>query len=194
MMNSVCVFLGSNPGVQPGYADATMNLGVLLASRGITLVYGGAKNGLMGILAKAVVEAGGRAVGVLPGFLKAKELAYDGLTEFYEVDSMHDRKAKMAELSDGFIAMPGGLGTLEEFFEVATWGQLGLHAKPVGFLNILGYFDKLFEFLDHTVEQGFVKPPHRDNMIRSNDPEELLDLMERFKPTVLGKWYGLEKS
>ena len=193
-MKSVCVFLGSNTGVLPGYSQAATILGGMLAARQITLVYGGAKNGLMGVLARAVVDAGGRAVGVLPGFLKAKELAFEGLTELHEVESMHERKAKMAELSDGFIAMPGGLGTLEEFFEVATWGQLGLHAKPAGFYNALGYFDKLTGFLDHMVEQGFLKTPHRQNIICADDPADLLDVMSSFKPTVLGKWYGLEKG
>ncbi|KAF0233403.1 MAG: hypothetical protein FD177_1673 [Desulfovibrionaceae bacterium] len=193
-MKRVCVFLGSNPGTSPAYAEAAVSLGGLLAGRGIDLVYGGAKNGLMGILAKAVVQAGGRAVGVLPGFLKAKELAFEGLAELHEVDSMHERKAKMAELSDGFIAMPGGLGTLEEIFEVATWGQLGLHAKPVGFYNVLGFYDSLLGFLDHTVTQGFVKPPHRGNLLASDDATALLDMMEQFKPAVQGKWYGLEKS
>lgn len=193
-MKSVCVFLGSNPGNSPAYGEAAVALGKLLAARGIHLVYGGAKNGLMGVLAQAVVAAGGRAVGVLPAFLKAKELAFDGLSEMHEVESMHERKAKMAELSDGFIAMPGGIGTLEEFFEVATWGQLGLHAKPAGFFNAQGYFDKLGGFLDHMVEQGFLKRLHRTNIMSSQDPAELLDLMESFKPAVLGKWHGLEKS
>jgi hypothetical protein len=193
-MNSLCVFLGSNPGASPGFAEAAGRLGNLLAVRGITLVYGGAKNGLMGILARATVDAGGRVVGVLPGFLKAKELAFQELSEMHEVESMHERKARMAELSDGFLAMPGGLGTLEEIFEVATWGQLGLHAKPVGFYNAMGYYDKLFSFLDHMVDQGFVKPQHRANLLQSEDPSELLDLMDGFKPAILGKWYGLEKS
>lgn len=193
-MKSVCVFLGSNTGNSPEYAKAAVTLGGLLAARGISLVYGGARNGLMGVLAKAVTDAGGRAVGVLPGFLKAKELAFEGLAEMHEVESMHERKAKMAELSGGFIAMPGGLGTLEEIFEVATWGQLGLHAKPVGFFDVLGYYEKLSGFLDHMVAQGFLKPPHRGNLLRSDDPAEMLDLMANFKPAVLGKWYGLEKS
>lgn len=193
-MKTVCVFLGSNPGMSPGYAAAAVSLGKLLAGRGISLVYGGAKNGLMGVLARTVAEAGGRVIGVLPDFLKAKELAFEQLSEMHEVSSMHERKARMADLSDGFIAMPGGLGTLEEFFEVATWGQLGLHDKPAGFYNALGYYDKLTGFLDHMVEQGFLKPPHRANLLHSDDPAELLDMMTGFKPAVLGKWYGLEKS
>ena len=193
-MKSVCVFLGSNLGTSPAYADAAQALGRVLAARHIALVYGGAKNGLMGILAQSIVDAGGHVVGVLPTFLKAKELAFEGLSAMYEVDTMHERKAKMAALSDGFIAMPGGLGTLEEFFEAATLGQLGLHAKPVGLYNTLGFFDKMLEFLDHSVSQGFVKPPHRDNLLRSSDPAELIDLMESFKPTVISKWYGLEKG
>uniref|UniRef100_A0A7C4EKG4 Cytokinin riboside 5'-monophosphate phosphoribohydrolase n=1 Tax=Fundidesulfovibrio putealis TaxID=270496 RepID=A0A7C4EKG4_9BACT len=193
-MKSVCVFLGSNLGNRPEYVQGAEALGALLASRGVALVYGGAKNGLMGVLARAVLAGGGKAVGVLPGFLKAKELALENLSEMYEVDSMHERKARMAELSDGFIAMPGGLGTLEEIFEVATWGQLGLHAKPVGFLNLLGYYDKLAGFLDNMVAEGFLKPPHRGNLLMDADPAILLDLMQDFRPAVLGKWYGLEKS
>jgi hypothetical protein len=193
-MKSVCVFLGSNPGASPIYAQKAAALGDMLARRGLTLVYGGAKNGLMGILAKACADAGGSVTGVLPGFLKAKELAFENLTQMHEVDSMHERKAKMAELSDAFVALPGGLGTLEEIFEVATWGQLGLHAKPVGFYNIAGYYDKLAAFLDHMVEQGFLKRPHRQNLLQSDDPAALLNLMSGFKPAVLGKWYGLEKS
>lgn len=193
-MKSVCVFLGSNPGVSMVYTETARSLGALLAARGITLVYGGAKNGLMGILARSVVEAGGRAVGVLPGFLKARELAFEALDELYEVDSMHERKAKMAELSDGFIAMPGGLGTLEEIFEAATWGQLGLHAKPVGFLDVNGYYAALAQLLDHMVAQGFLKPAHRANLLASADPTELLRIMEAFQPTVTGKCYGMEKS
>ena len=193
-LKSLCVFLGSNVGTSPAYADAARELGAVMAARSISLVYGGAKNGLMGILAQSIVDAGGHVVGVLPTFLKAKELAFEGLSAMYEVDTMHERKAKMAALSDGFIAMPGGLGTLEEFFEAATLGQLGLHAKPVGLYNTLGFFDKMLEFLDHSVSQGFVKPPHRDNLLRSSDPAELIDLMESFKPTVISKWYGLEKG
>ena len=193
-MKNVCVFLGSNPGLTPAYAETAVALGRLMAARGLGLVYGGAKNGLMGVLAGAVKEAGGRVVGVLPGFLKAKELAFEGLDEMHEVDSMHQRKARMAELSDAFLALPGGLGTLEEIFEVATWGQLGLHDKPVGFLDAHGYYVKLSEFLDHMVSQGFLKAQHRANLLFGDDPAELLDLMERFRPAVLGKWYGLEKS
>jgi len=193
-LKSLCVFLGSNVGTSPAYADAARELGAVMAARSSSLVYGGAKNGLMGILAQSIVDAGGHVVGVLPTFLKAKELAFEGLSAMYEVDTMHERKAKMAALSDGFIAMPGGLGTLEEFFEAATLGQLGLHAKPVGLYNTLGFFDKMLEFLDHSVSQGFVKPPHRDNLLRSSDPAELIDLMESFKPTVISKWYGLEKG
>jgi len=193
-MKSVCVFLGSNPGNRPEYTEAVAMAGRTLAERGIGLVYGGAKNGLMGVLANAVADGGGRVVGVLPGFLKAKELAFDRLTEMYEVDTMHERKAKMAELSDGFVAMPGGLGTLEEFFEVATWGQLGLHAKPAGLCNVLGYYDRLGGHLDHMVQEGFLKAVHRDNILRADSFPALLEIMEGFKPVVTGKWFGIEKS
>lgn len=193
-MQSVCVFLGSNLGNTPAYVDTAKELGRTLALQGTTLVYGGAKNGLMGVLATAVVAAGGKAVGVLPGFLKAKELAFEGLAEMHLVDSMHQRKAKMAELSDGFIAMPGGLGTLEEFFEVATWGQLGLHPKPCGLLNVEGYYDKLASFLDHMVDEGFVKPIHRSNLLCEDTVEALLKAMEAYTPINQGKWYGLDKT
>ncbi|WP_243366544.1 TIGR00730 family Rossman fold protein [Fundidesulfovibrio soli] len=193
-MRNVCVFLGSNPGKSPAYAEAVAEAGRTLAERGIGLVYGGAKNGLMGVLANAVADGGGRVVGVLPGFLKAKELAFDRLTEMHEVDTMHERKAKMAELSDGFVAMPGGLGTLEEFFEVATWGQLGLHAKPAGLCNVLGYYDKLAGFLDNMVQEGFVKPVHRENLLQADSFPALLEIMVGFKPVVAGKWFGIEKS
>lgn len=193
-MKSVCVFLGSNLGNSPVYASTAESLGRLLAERGLTLIYGGAKNGLMGVLAGAVLAAGGRAEGVLPRFLKDKELAMPGLASLHEVDSMHQRKAKMAELSDAFIAMPGGLGTLEEIFEVATWGQLGLHSNPVGFLNIEGYYDQLAGFVAHMVDQGFVKPEHRDNLLFDTDAAALLDRMANFKPVVTGKWMGLEKT
>ncbi len=193
-MQSVCVFLGSNLGNTPAYVETAKELGRTLAAQGTTLVYGGAKNGLMGVLATAVVAAGGKAVGVLPGFLKAKELAFEGLAEMHLVDSMHQRKAKMAELSDGFIAMPGGLGTLEEFFEVATWGQLGLHPKPCGMLNVEGYYDKLASFLDHMVDEGFVKPIHRSNLLCEDTVEALLKAMEAYTPINQGKWYGLDKT
>ncbi|GAB6035947.1 TIGR00730 family Rossman fold protein [Fundidesulfovibrio butyratiphilus] len=193
-MNSVCVFLGSNLGTSPVYAQTAQSLGRLLAERGLTLIYGGAKNGLMGVLAGAVLAAGGRVEGVLPRFLKDKELAMPGLASLHEVDSMHQRKAKMAALSDGFIAMPGGMGTLEEIFEVATWGQLGLHPKPVGFLNIAGYYDQLAGFVSHMVDQGFLKPQHRDNLLFDTDAATLLARMHDFKPVMTGKWMGLEKA
>lgn len=193
-MKSVCVFCGSNNGVSEAYSQAARDLGRTLARRGVTLVYGGAKNGLMGILATAAADAGGKVVGVLPAFLKAKELAFDRLDELFEVNNMHERKAKMAELSDGFIALPGGLGTLEEFFEVATWGQLGLHPKPCGMLNILGFYDRLTGFLDYVVEQGFLKPVHRDGVLCLDTVDALIDAMQAFKPVKIQKWWGLEKS
>jgi hypothetical protein len=169
-------------------------LGRTLAERGITVVYGGAKNGLMGVLARSAVLTGGRVVGVLPRFLKAKELAFEGLDELHDVDNMHERKAKMAELSEGFIALPGGLGTLEEFFEVATWGQIGLHPKPCGLLNAHGYFDKLLDFLDHTVAEGFVKPVHRAGLLCADNAQDLLAAMAEYRPTKTTKWWGLEKT
>ena len=154
-MRSVCVFCGSNPGRRPEYLAGAADLGRILAARGIRVVYGGAHVGLMGALADAVLAAGGEIVGVIPGLLVDAEVAHPGLSELRVTGSMHERKALMAELADGFIALPGGIGTLEEFAEIVTWAQLGLHAKPTGLLNLLGYYDGLLGFLDHAVAERF---------------------------------------
>jgi uncharacterized protein (TIGR00730 family) len=184
----ICVFTGSSTGVSPEYAAAARGLGRLLADRGVDLVYGGARVGLMGVVADAVLQAGGSVIGVIPSVLVAKEVAHAGLTDLHVVSSMHERKAKMAELSDAFIAMPGGLGTLEELFEVLTWGQLGLHRKPCGLLNTSGYFDPLLAFVNHTVGEGFVRREHADMIMVAEDPAELLDRLERYSPPVITKW------
>ena len=189
-MQSVCVFCGSSSGADPIYVDVADRLGKLLAAEGITLVYGGACVGLMGAVADATLAAGGKAIGVLPDFLRRKELAHPRLTELFVVSSMHERKARMAELSDGFIALPGGAGTLEEIFEIWTWGQLGFHAKPAGFLNVLGYFDHLRAFVDHAVGEAFLKAPHRDMLIFKGDAGEMLDGLAAYKPPVVEKWIG----
>ena len=191
-MKAVCVFCGSSTGKQEIYAEVAHQLGVGIASRGMAIVYGGSRVGLMKVVADACLEAGGRAYGVIPEDMKGRELAHEELTELHIVRSMHERKALMADLSDGFIAMPGGLGTLEEFFEIYTWGQLGYHSKPYGLLNIANYFDPLIGFLDHAVEEGFVRREHRALLQISESPTRLLDLLEEFTPRPVSKWGGGE--
>lgn len=187
-MRSVCVFCGSSPGKDPRYLAAANTMGRLIAERNAVLVYGGAKVGLMGAVADAALAAGGEVVGVLPEALAAKELAHTSLTRLEVVSSMHERKARMAELSEGFVALPGGAGTLEEIFEIWTWGQLGFHGKPAGFLNVAGYYDGLSAFLDHTVDAAFVKPVHRDMLTFSDDPAALLDALAAYEAPVSEKW------
>lgn len=178
MLRRVCVFCGSNTGKNPVYSQAAATLGQYLAQRQIELVYGGGGIGLMGAIADAVLNAGGKVTGVIPEFLSAKEIAHPGLNQMYVVQSMHERKAKMAQLADAFIAMPGGLGTFEEFFEVVTWAQLQLHQKPCGLLNIHNYYDPLLALLDRALEEGFLKLEHRLLFITSDNAKNLLDLME----------------
>ncbi len=173
-MRSVCVFSGSNPGRRLEYLAGAAELGRLLAARGLRVVYGGAHVGTMGALADAVLAAGGEITGVIPERLVDAEVAHRGLPDLRVVGSMHERKALMAELSDAFVALPGGLGTLEEFAEVLTWAQLGLHAKPAGLLNLLGYYDGLLAFLDHATGERFLRPAHREMVISRPDPEGLL--------------------
>ncbi|APV50303.1 Rossman fold protein, TIGR00730 family [Betaproteobacteria bacterium GR16-43] len=187
-MKSVCVFAGSNSGSRPEYIPAAEELGRSLARRQITAVYGGARVGLMGAMADAALSEGGRVIGVMPEALVAKEIAHQGLTELRVVKSMHERKTMMADLAGGFVAVPGGFGTLEEFFEVLTWGQLGFHGKPCGLLNIAGYYDKLLAFADHCVDEGFVRREHRAMISVSHAPEALLDAMAAYQPPVVKKW------
>ena len=187
-MQSVCVFCGSSSGTDPAYVDAATALGQLLAAQGLTLVYGGACVGLMGAVADAVLAAGGKAIGVLPDFLRRKELAHPRLTELHVVSSMHERKARMAELSDGFIAMPGGMGTLDEFCEIITWAQLGLHEKPCGLLNIQEYYTPLLQFVDRMVDEGFLKEKQKGLVLSSDTPEGLLAAMRAFEPIRVQKW------
>ncbi len=193
-MKHVCVFAGSNLGAFPEYEAAARKLGSALVARGCALVYGGAKVGLMGVLADTVLEAGGHVTGVIPAGLVAKEVAHDELSNLRVVDSMHERKATMADLSDGVIALPGGLGTLEELFEVLTWTQLGLHAKPCGILNVRGYFDQLLSFLNHAVAQRFVAREHRDMLLSEVDATKLLDRMEGYRAPTVEKWLDRETS
>jgi len=187
-MRRICVFTGSNPGVRPAYRAAAVALGELLAARGIELVYGGARIGLMGAVADATMAAGGKAIGVIPEGLKAKEVAHEGLDELHVVASMHERKALMAELSDAFIALPGGVGTFEELFEVLTWTQLGLHHKPVGVLDVAGYYQPLLAFLDSSVAQGFVREAHRALLHADTTPDGILDQLAAWEPEYVPKW------
>ena len=187
-MQSVCVFCGSASGTDPAYVEAANTLGRLLAGEGLTLVYGGACVGLMGAVADATLAAGGRAVGVLPDFLRRKELAHPRLTELHVVSSMHERKARMAELADGFIALPGGMGTLEEFCEIITWAQLGLHEKPCGLLNIQGYYEPLLEFVSRMAGEGFLKEQQKGLVLSSDTAEGLLEKMRVFEPIRVPKW------
>lgn len=176
-MRSLCVFCGTSTGARPDYASAATAMGRTIAQRGLQLTYGGASIGLMGLVADGALAAGGEVIGVLPATLRAREGAHQGLTRLEVVESMHERKARMADLSDGFIALPGGAGTLEEIFEAWTWGQLRLHHKPVGFLDVAGYFGHLSSFLDHAVAQGFVKGADRRILTIHNEPAALVDQM-----------------
>ena len=187
-VRSGCVFCGASIGSNPAYREAAVALGQAIARRGWTLVYGGGAVGLMGVVADAAMAAGGDVVGIIPQSLLDAEVGHKGLTRLEVVDGMHARKARMAELSDAFIALPGGLGTLEELFEVWTWGQLGYHAKPLGLLDVNGFYDKLGGFLDHIVEEGFVRPQHRDMLLLGQQPDELLAAMDRFVAPVAPKW------
>jgi uncharacterized protein (TIGR00730 family) len=184
----VCVFSGSSPGADIAYRAAAADLGRGLAERGIELVYGGAHVGLMGVVADSALEGGGRVVGVIPQSLVDREIAHPGLSDLRVVDSMHERKAQMAELADAFVALPGGVGTLEELFEVYTWNQLGLHAKPLGLFNVRGYFDGLVRFLDHAVAERFVTPAHRAMLLVGEDLGELLDGLAGWEAPAQPKW------
>jgi uncharacterized protein (TIGR00730 family) len=178
MMKRICIFTGSRYGKLAEYAAVAVQLGRELVARGCGLVYGGGNVGLMNAIADTVLDSGGEVIGVIPNSLVSREVAHRGLTELRVVQSMHERKAVMAELSDGFIAMPGGIGTMEEFFEVLSWAQLGIHEKPCGLLNVAGYYDPLIQFLDHAVSHDFLKPTHRSLMIVESEPDKLLDRFE----------------
>ncbi|QLC34148.1 TIGR00730 family Rossman fold protein [Halarchaeum sp. CBA1220] len=174
-MDALCVYCGSSSGERPAYAAAAADLGTALAERDVTLVYGGGRVGLMGAVADAALAAGGDVHGVIPESLEAKEVAHSGLTDLDVVASMHERKARMAELADGFVALPGGFGTLEEIVEVLTWAQLGFHEKPCGLLNVAGYYDDLAAFFDHQTDEGFVEETHREMVVVEDSVEDLLD-------------------
>lgn len=189
-LRSICVFCGASQGVNPLYRETATALGRHIAERGLRLVYGGGAVGLMGVVADAARSAGGEVVGIIPQSLERSEVGHRGLTRLEVVDGMHARKARMAELSDAFIALPGGLGTLEELFEVWTWGQLGYHAKPLGLLDVNGFYDKLSLFIDHLVDEGFVRAAHREMLQRATSPVELLANLENWQPLAPARWAG----
>ncbi len=187
-MKRIAVYCGSNKGIRPEYAAAAQALGALLAREKIELVYGGGSVGLMGLVADAVLQDGGHVIGVIPEKLNLREIIHHGLPDLRIVKDMHERKAMMAELSDGFIALPGGYGTFEEFFEVLAWSQLGWHAKPFGLLNIAGFYAPLLKFLDHTREEGFIRPAHRELVLVADDAEQMLAQLKNFRPPNEVKW------
>ncbi|MBE3560118.1 MAG: TIGR00730 family Rossman fold protein [Ktedonobacteraceae bacterium] len=181
-MRRICVFTGSNKGIHQEYEQAAQALGQELVRRGLGLVYGGASVGLMGVLADAVLSAGGEAIGVIPRALFKREVGHTRLTELHSVGSMHERKALMADLADGFIALPGGFGTFDELFEITTWAQIGLHSKPIGLLNVAHYFEPLKALVQHAVNEGFIHPSHARLLIERTTPAELLDALAAFEP------------
>jgi uncharacterized protein (TIGR00730 family) len=193
-MKRLCVFCGSSFGANPAYAETAVALGTLLASRGIGLVYGGGNVGLMGVIADAALAAGGEVIGVIPKSLADREIAHTGCTELRVVDSMHTRKAMMADLSDAFVAMPGGVGTFEEFFEAITWTQLGLHRKPCGLLNVAGFYTPLALFIDQAVSDGFIKPVHRAAIVLDDDPVRLLDTLSTIDLPDVPKWIRRDET
>jgi uncharacterized protein (TIGR00730 family) len=187
-LKRVCVFCGSSPGLRPEYLEATRALGRALVARGVGLVYGGGKVGLMGAVADAVLAGGGEVIGVIPEALLAREVGHAGLTELHVVRSMHERKARMAELADAFVALPGGFGTWEEYCEVLTWAQLGLHPKPCGLLDVAGYYAPFVALMDRAVAEGFVKPAHRALVLEATEPERMLTLLEEFRAPQVTRW------
>ncbi|MDB6029513.1 MAG: yvdD [Verrucomicrobiales bacterium] len=193
-MKRLCVFCGSSKGSRAVYAEAAEELGTLLARRGIELVYGGGCVGLMGIVADATLRAGGHVIGVIPQSLVIKEVVHEGLPDLRVVKSMHERKALMADLSDAFIALPGGFGTYEEFCEVLTWAQLGLHKKPFGLLNVAGFYDPLLALFDHAVAEEFIRPGHRELVLVDANAEMLLQRLETFRPPATSKWIHRDET
>ncbi|HSN79593.1 MAG TPA: TIGR00730 family Rossman fold protein [Rhodoferax sp.] len=193
-MRAICVYCGSSPGRLEVYAGAARALGQALVARDLGLVYGGASIGLMGLIADTVLQLGGRAVGVIPKGLARKEVVHRHLSELHVTQSMHERKTLMAELSDGFIAMPGGIGTFEEIFEIWTWAQLGIHAKPCGLLNVAGYYDALTTFLDHAATEQFLKPDQRSLLMVEQQPQALLDRFASYQPPSVRKWLDADES
>ena len=192
-MKRICVFCGSNKGVRPAYITAAQALGQAFVKRNIGLVYGGGNVGLMGVIADEILAHGGEAIGVIPQFLVKREVAHQNLSEQHIVNTMHERKALMAELSDGFIAMPGGMGTFDEFCEILTWAQLGIHQKPCGILNVENYFTPLLAMFDHAVAEGFLQETHRALILAATAPDNLLDALAAYQPQHAEKWLDLDK-
>jgi len=191
-IRSICIYCGSNPGTRPEYIEQARSFARMLARRGIRVVYGGASIGIMGAIADAALAEGGTVIGVIPQSLVDREVAHDGLTQLIVTSSMHERKARMADLSDAFVALPGGIGTLEEIFEIWTWSQLGLHEKPCGLLNIGGYYDALERFLDETVVNGFLGQGHRAMLLTADTGEGVLTAFETYEPPSVVKWVERE--
>lgn len=193
-MECIAVFCGSSSGHDPEFELQAALLGKKLAANNIGLVYGGARVGLMGAIANAALKAGGKVTGIMPHFLKAKEIDHNGLTEFILVDTMHERKTRINELSDGFIVLPGGYGSMDEFFEILTWAQLGLHQKPVAVLNLKGYYDPLIQLVDNMVEKGFLKQVNRDMLLVDQTIDNLMEKMRSYRPANVTKWITQEKT
>jgi uncharacterized protein (TIGR00730 family) len=193
-MRRVLVFCGSSPGRLPAYVEAAHALGAELTAQGLGLVYGGAQVGVMGAVADAVLAGGGEVIGVIPRMLVDKEVAHTGLSDLRVVETMHERKALMESLADDVIALPGGFGTLEELFEIVTWAQLGIHAKPVGLLNTAGYWDQLLTFIEHMVAERFLRAEQRDALVVTDSPAELLQRLAQYRPVVLDKWLDRSQS
>ena len=193
-MRSVCVFCGSRPGTDPTWVDAGRHFGQRLAERGLRLVYGGGHVGMMGAVADGALDAGGEVIGVIPAGLMAREVAHEGVAQMEVVGSMHERKARFAALSDAFVALPGGIGTLEELFETWTWLQLGIHRKPVSLLDVGGYWSGLVQFMEHAVESGFVGAPTRDDLLVDTDADALLDRLAAWTPRDVRPWLGPSQS
>ncbi|TXC81857.1 TIGR00730 family Rossman fold protein [Metabacillus litoralis] len=193
-MKRISVFCGSSTGASPLYSESAKQLGTQLAKEGLTLVYGGSKVGIMGVVANAALQAGGEVIGVIPKMLMEREIAHTGISELIVVNTMHERKAKMEELSDGFVVLPGGPGTMEEFFEVYTWAQLGEHRKPIGILNSNHYYDKLLTFFDHMVQEQFLKSEYQSMMIVEEDPKPLIEKFFTYDPPPLTKWITRQQT
>jgi uncharacterized protein (TIGR00730 family) len=187
-VKSVCIFCGSSIGAQDAYRDDAVRMGELLAERGMRMVYGGGKVGLMGVVADAALRAGGEVLGIIPESLMLKEVGHGSLTELVVTKTMHERKAAMADAADGFIALPGGFGTFDELCEILTWAQLGIHQKPIGLLNTLGFFSQLTTFFDFVMDQGFLRPEHRTLLLEQDSPALLLDQMDAWEPVNVSKW------
>jgi len=193
-LKRLCIFCGSQRGHDPLYAAAAASMARLLAERGISVVFGGGRVGMMGVVAQAALAAGGKVIGVIPEGLKRRELACENLTELIVARTMHERKQRMAELSDGFVALPGGFGTFEEFCEIVTWAQLGLHEKPCGLLNVGGYYDPLLSMFDRALGEGFLRPQYRELVLTESEPAALLALMQGWRPPALEKWLTPETA